>query len=195
MLGGVAYADDSPSPVASGVFQRLDAVVKNGETRGWEQTRRVFVKCGTNEMAFAVPHGLRMDTAGADKVTLVASDTTYYLSFRVRIPGTELAGTESAGEHARLLREYANAKITNEFQAATPENAGRAYELRWTPTGISERLVRVAFIPTAAGILELTLVADLSRAADGTFAFNSILTTMRKAQDGKFEFVRTTDAS
>jgi hypothetical protein len=195
MIAGAGRADDSPPPDVKSLLHSLNAVVKNGEARGWEQTRLVFVKCGTNEMVFTVPHGLQVDAGTADKITLTAPDRTFYVSLRVRSGGISLADAGSVAARACLLADYSGAKITDEYQAATPEHAGRAYELRWTPTGISERLVRVALIPTEAGTIELTLVADSGKAADGTFAFNSVLTTMRKAQDGKFEFVRTTDAS
>jgi hypothetical protein len=188
-----ASADELPPASAVVQSRALNAMVRNGESRGWEQTRRLFVKCGTNEMAFEVPFRMRVDMAD-DKITLVASDAAFYLTFRVRVPAPGSVANPDA-ERSRLLNEYANAKITDQYRAATPEHSGRSYELRWTPAGVSERLVRVAFIPTDAGTIELTLVAESAKPADGVFAFNSILTTMRKAQNGKFEFVRTTDAS
>jgi hypothetical protein len=67
--------------------------------------------------------------------------------------------------------------------------------MRWKPPGIGERLIRVAQVPTDAGTVEVTLVAEPSKAADGTFAFNSILTTLSKAHDGRFEIVRASGGS
>jgi len=40
------------------------------------------------------------------------------------------------------------------------------------PASATERLLRVARIPTTAGTLELTMVAEPGTSADGTFAFN-----------------------
>jgi hypothetical protein len=186
----VAWADDSLDQTID-MARHFDVKVVNGEMAGWEQTRLVQVKCGTNEMVFAVPHGLRVEPA-RDKVTLKATEGAFFLNFRVRI-GTMAQDQEAARQ--RVLSQYDGAKIVDEYQAATQERAGRAYEMRWKPPGIGERLIRVAQVPTDAGTVEVTLVAEPSKAADGTFAFNSILTTLSKAHDGRFEIVRASGGS
>jgi hypothetical protein len=190
----VAFGDGSPAQ-ASELARHFDAKVMNGELVGWEQRRLVHLKAGTNEMAFAVPHGLRVEVA-EDRITLTAADAAFFVNFRIRVE-VVTAEKEMEGEIARqrLLRQYAGAKIVDEYQAAALERTGHAYEMRWTPASATERLLRVARIPTAAGTLELTMVAEPGTSADGTFAFNSILTTLCKAHDGKFEVARATGSS
>jgi len=165
----------------------FEAKVVNGEKVGWEQTRLVHLKGATNEMIFAVPDGLRVEAA-ENKVTLTSPEATFFLNFRLRIGA--LSGEQAPNEETarkRVLDQYAGAKIVDEYQVGTPERSGRGYELRWTPAGMTERLVRVAQIPTEAETIELTLVAEPSKAGGGDFAFNRILTTLRKAQNGKYE--------
>lgn len=195
LIAGGAYADDSPVERSPFLPRTFDAAVKNGETIGWEQVRRVFMSCGTNEFLSAVPQGLRVEIA-TDKVTLVSTDATYFLTFRIldkAVTDPNLTRLDSYRQLA--LNQFPDSKVLEEFSQTAAGRRGPAFELRWTAAGASERVSRMAFIPSAAGILEFSLNADLKKSAAGQSAFTLLLRTFRSIEDGKVEIIRGPETS
>jgi hypothetical protein len=182
-----APAADSHAKQANLQPRTFEAAIHNGETVGWQQVRRVFVACGTNEFVFVAPYGLRM-TGSADSVTLVSTNYTYFLEFRIlatAIAQPNLGDTDCHREF--LLSQFPGAKVLEAFSKTAAGRSGPAFELRVKIAGGAERAVCVAMIPCAAGVLEFSYNADLSKSSDAKAAFNSLLRTFRSNERGKNE--------
>lgn len=208
LTAGVVHADDSsgspreitPSParpvISAGISRgkqelflprKFEAAIKNGEIVGWEQVRRVFVTLGTSEFVFAVPQGLRMD-ANPDKVTLVSTDSSYFLTFRILSAAVAESNTSNPDSCRRyVLDRFPAAQILEESSKTAARRHGPAFEMRSKAVGGMERALCVVLVPSEAGALEFTLNADLSKSADAKAAFNSLLRTFRSNESGKLE--------
>lgn len=186
-----AQADSSPGQKPVIQPRVFEAAVRNGEIIGWEQVRRVFVNCGTNEFVFVAPHGLRVE-ASPTMVAVVSPDSTYFLAFRI----LSAAAAEPNAENVDYYRELAcdrfpRVKVMEETAKAAAGRSGVAFDMRVKIVGEVERAVYVALIPSAAGVLEFTLNADPAKLADARNAFNIMLRTFRSNESGKIEITPT----
>ena len=168
----------------------FDASVKNGEIVGREQVRRVFVSCGTNEFVFAVPVDLRVDVR-ANKVTLISPDASYFLSFRIVLPADSDSGGSITDPYRRhVMDQFPDAKIVEEASQSAAGRSGPAFEMQWKAGSGPERNVRVALIPSPAGLLEWSLNADSAKVAAGRSASSYLLRTFQSNERGAIEIVR-----
>lgn len=187
LIAKVAQAEDSPGKQEILQPRTFEAAIRNGEIIGWQQVRRVFVTCGTNQFVFVAPYGLRID-ANPDRVALVSTDSTYFLAFRILSTAVADPNPGNTDFHREfLLNQFPGAKVMEEFSKTAAGRNGPACELRVKIAGGVERAVWVALIPSAAGVLEFTLNADFSKSADARNAFNSLLRTFRSNESGKLE--------
>jgi hypothetical protein len=187
LIANVAPADDSSGQKEIFQPRTFEAKIRNGETIGWEQVRRVFVTSGTNEFVFVAPLGLRAD-ANLNRMVLQSADSTYFLSFRILRTADADPNPENADVYREfLLNQFPGAKVTEEFSRTAAGRNGPAFDLRVNIARGVERAVSVALIPSAAGVLEFTLNADLSKSSDARNAFNSMLRTFRSNENGKLE--------
>jgi hypothetical protein len=145
-----------------------------------------YVTVGTNKFGFVMPDGFRLETESRQKVTLVSGDFNCLLTFRVLelAPG---ADTEPEITYYRqlLLDRHPGGKIVDEFSLAALSRRGPAFDLRWNAGEVARR-ERVLFIPSAAGVLEFSLISSLEKFEAGRQAFNAFLITFRTPQaDGR----------
>lgn len=184
-------ADNSPGQKPAIQPRPFEAVVRNGEIIGWEQVRRVFVNCGTNQFVFVAPHGLRVEASPA-MVAVASPDSTYYLAFRV----LSAAEVDPNSDNVDFYRELAcgrfpRVKVVEETAKAAAGRSGFAFDMRVKIVGEVERTVYVALIPSAAGVLEFTLNADPAKLTDARNAFNIMLRTFRSNESGKIDITPT----
>lgn len=164
----------------------LQVSIKRGELIGHNQVQRAFVTSGTNEFLMVVPGGARASLAKPDQLTIVPTDYGYYLSFRI----IAFASTEaSSSNYYRdlILTRYPGAKIIETSSEGAGGHAGPAFDLQWTTTGGVDQLVRVAFIPSAAGVLEFTLIVDEKKSAEGQSNFRDLLMNFRSNESGRLQ--------
>jgi hypothetical protein len=146
-----------------------------------------YVTFGTNKFGFVVPAGYRLETAAAQKVTLVSADYNCLLTFRVfepDPPGT----TELDPAHYRdlLVNSHPGGKIVDEFSLAAVSRRGPAFDLLWNASGSVPRRELVLFIPSIAGVLEFSLVSSLEKFEAARRGFNALLITFRTTEaDGR----------
>jgi hypothetical protein len=187
LVARVAQADDSASRKKTLEPRTFGAEVRNGEIVGWQQVRRVFVTCGTNEFIFVAPYGLRTDS-NPDRVTLVSSDYRYFLAFRILSTAVADSDPGNPDFHRELLlNQFPGATVIEESSKTVAGRNGPAFGLRVKIAGGVERAVCVALIPSAAGVLEFSVNADLSKSSEAMNAFNSLLRTFRSNESGKLE--------
>lgn len=161
---------------------------------------RPIVSVGTNKFHFTAPRGFRIradeeqrkvyleDPDGGCSITLrLRPDLSAVLKAASAKPASGLAATNTAAPSLHdafrgpLLKLYANARITEEYEATAGGVTGAAFDLDWpTPTG--HRLhTRVCYVPTTAGVFEFVLLVNPAQLAEFHGAFNSVLITFRLA--------------
>jgi hypothetical protein len=156
--------------------------VKHVDGPGLQPGDVAYVTFGTNKFGFVLPSGFRVETEGAQKVTLVSEDVSCLLTFRVLDslpPGT--TELDPALYRDLLLSRHPGCKILEEFSQAAVSRRGPAFDLRWNATGAVQRRERVLFIPSDAGVLEFSLVSSLENFEAGRQGFNALLITFRAA--------------
>jgi hypothetical protein len=88
----------------------------------------------------------------------------------------------------KVRADYPQSAILAEFGASAGNLHGPGFDLRWVATNKLERLARVGFIPTPAGILEFSAVSSAASAARAKSDLSTIMLTFRTAgADGKLE--------
>jgi hypothetical protein len=186
-VGSVAAADLSAN--APSTPPPLVGEVKWDGGPGRMPATRAYVTSGTNRFAFLVPAGLRMDGAMAQGIIrLVSNDDSYHLNFRIVGPLPPDA-KEVAPEPCRelLLSAYPGAEILEEFPLAAASRTGPAFDLRCRNSSDMPQSIRVAFIPSAAGLLEFSLVAHPAKFPQAQSSFNTMLLTFRSNDSGPLE--------
>jgi len=156
------------------------AWVENGEFIGDEQIRRIYLSAGTNQFGFIIPTGLRVDLSRADRITLTASDMGYFVTMRI------ISGHPTQGWRQQLLAKYPGATVDDESSTEVAGRHGPLFNLRWKPEGGVDRAVTVAFVPSAAGVLEFALVADQHKASDAQASFAGMLQRLQSGTKGHF---------
>lgn len=190
-----AFAQESattnrPSPTT------LSAALRSEEIIGSEAVKRAYVHSGTNEFAFVVPPGFRFDGSNPEKLVLVKNDYTCFINFRVVKPGPSEAGElKVEGLRQTLLSRYPGARVLEEFTQSAANQSGPAFDLQFRSAADVLQSARVVFIPSAAGVLEFTLVANADQFTDGREAFNTLLLTFCTNQGGKLEITPFSDKS
>ena len=157
---------------------------------------RAYVTTGTNQFAFLVPEGFRVDASNPETILLIKTDYSCFLTFRIVGPAT--AGTTDLKPDScreLLSNRFPGAKIADVFSLAAANHGGPAFNLQWTNASGVAQSARVAFIPSAAGLLEFSLVASPGRFPAGQPPFNSLLLTFRTNEGGKLEIIPPSNKS
>ena len=168
----------------------LSATLKNGELIGTEPVRRVFVKAGTNEFAFILAPGFRMDASNPEQIVFISTDYACYLTFRIVGPVPPDARELDRDTYRELLlSRHPGVKIVNEFSRTVANHSGPAFELQWKNSSGQFQSERTVFVPSAAGVLEFSLVARPDKSGDGQYVLNSFLQSFRSNEGGKLEII------
>ena len=180
-----------PEPV---LMPSFTATLKNGETIGIEQIRRAHLSSGTNQFAFVVPEGFRMDASNPERVVLADSNYNFFLSVRIVVPGRfRDAQTDLCRD--LLLKQHPGARISDEFSQSAANRSGPAFDAQWDAVGGTVQSARVAFIPTSIGILEFSLLSRPDKFAQGKYYLNFLLLTFRSNEGGTLELPVFSDKS
>jgi hypothetical protein len=173
----------------------LQANLRKGEVIGIEQVRRAFLTFGTNEFVFVIPPGFRMDASDSGKVVLSDANYDFYLTFRVANPAAGLRAAQTEACRELLVKQHPNVKILDEFFQSAANRGGPAFDLQWDNTSGAKQASRVAFIPSAAGTLEFSLLSKPDKFAQGKTFFNLLLSTFLSNEGGKIEIIPFSDKS
>lgn len=154
--------------------------------------QRAVITVGTNQFLIVIPKGLRMDPSKPDKVVLVPDDYSYFLALRI-IGSTVTDADAPKGDSYRqfLLSAYPGLNIVDESSMNVAGQYGVQFTGRWRPSGISDRFVRVAFIPSRVGVFEFSLVADPQKTSEAEFSFKGFLRSFRSNENGKIEIIQS----
>jgi hypothetical protein len=184
LLAGVAFADEGANPGRPLEPITFAAWVENGEFIGEEQIRRLYVTAGSNHFGFIVPSGMRVDVSRADRVTLMESDLSYFLTLRINGSSTSGVGAEG-GFLQQALHHYPGALLTDESSTEVAGRRGPLFSLHWKPAEGVDRAVVVAFIPNTAGVLEFSAVAERGKVAEARSALVGLLQRFQSSEGAR----------
>jgi hypothetical protein len=196
LLVAGARADDLVSGAAAPQPVALDVTIKKGELVGTEQIQRALITVGTNQFMIVAPGDARVSVPTPDRVTFIPTDYHYYLSFRVLNVAEAPPDTLTADFYrGQLQSQYPGASIVTESSEMALNHSGPAFDLRWTTAAGEVELVRVAYIPCRAGVLEFSLLVDRKKNNEAQCNFRGLLITCRSNENGKIEIVPFPSAS
>ena len=193
--GGASVAPFAPGTSSAATNKlAMKAVVKADSGPGVRPAPRAWLTVGTNQFAFLVPEGYRMETPQGPRVSLANGDLSCVLSFGVVGPlspdGREL--TPEACREVVVTRRN-RATILQEFTLYANNQGGPAFDLRWVTGGV-ERQERVAFIPCNGALLEFDLTSSLDQFGAGQASLNFVMLTFRASdRTGKIEISPLSD--
>jgi len=162
--------------------------IKAEEIVGSQPIRRVYINSGTNQFAFAVPPGFQADASNPKRVTVTSEDLSITITFGLADQG-DGAQTETSSDACRevLLGRYRGAKILSEFTKRAAGHDGPAFDLTWTNPGGSDESLRVAFVPSRAGVMEFTSKSAPDKFDQNRYALNFIMLSFRSNEHGTLE--------
>ena len=189
LLGMVAQAGgDASTESKTNAAPSFKTELFKGEFVGVTQVLRLMVHSGTNQFLIVVPLGLQLEQSSENRVVIVPPDHSYRLIFRmIDSPEGDLSRHDSFRE--RLTQDYGDAEVTEESFSQAADHTGPSFDLFWRAYGGTEQFVRVAFIPSAAGILEFSLISDSEHLAEAQRSFKKLLRGFQINEKGKIKVV------
>ena len=182
---------ETPAPATN--KPAFKTTLRAGETIGRSQMQRAFLNIGTNQIAFIVPTGFQMDATKPQKIVLTDPAHGYFIT--VRVSSAAEAGSDASSYKATALSRYPGAKITGESTDFVANHSGPAFNLEWlNPNGVVQS-AHISFIPSAAGILEFSVVARSADIRDARGYFDVLLGSVQNNESGKLVIVPLPDFS
>jgi hypothetical protein len=183
-LTAEALAGEAVNPENRPEAITFAARLENGELMGDEQIRRIFFTVGSSQFGFIVPSGLQVDLARADRLTLTAPDLSYFFTLRIMGNSSTAGLGISDGFRQQAMQRYPGALLTEESSAEAAGRRGTMLNLLWKPAEGAERSVLVAIIPSAAGILEFSAVAERSKSSEVQSSLMGLLQRLQSSEHG-----------
>jgi hypothetical protein len=171
------------------------ASLRGGETVGDHQIQRVFLNVGTNQFAFIVPTGFRMDASDPQKIVLYDEAEDCYIVVRVGYTSLSDGTSQDSSFKSTALGLFPGATITDEFSDAAAGHTGTAFVLKWTNTAGIPQTGRASFIPCAAGVLEFTAFAPTQHFGTAQNYLTILMTSVCSNETGKLVIVPVPDFS
>lgn len=197
-LSAVAHAQETPAEKPPAKPFSIEIISTDVPEAG--RFNRPIVSVGTNKFYFMAPRGFRIradeeqrrvyleDHAGECSITLrLRSDLSTTNAPKAAVTGTNSVVPPSRHDAYReaLLRQYAGARIIEEYDANAGGMPGAAFDLEWkTPNGFRLH-TRVCFVATNVGVFEFVLLVNPALVKEFHGAFNSVLITFRLAPPGQ----------
>jgi hypothetical protein len=85
-----------------------------------------------------------------------------------------------------LLKRYDGGKIIAEFQGrAADGEAGPGFDISWTGAGDLAQRTRAVYLPTVAGVLELTVTSGTKNFPAAQSSLREVMGSLRSSINGK----------
>ncbi len=191
------FAGENPADAPAGTTNKMayNASLRRGETIGLHQVQRAFLTVGTNQIAFIVPGGFRMDASDPQKILLTNPDSGCFISVRISSAAQVEPGSEASFFRGAALNRFPGAIISQESSELVANHSGPAFNLVWVNTSGASQSARIDFIPTAAGVLEFSVLAPTANFKDAKDTFESLVGSVQNNENGKIVIVPLPDFS
>ncbi len=183
------------SPIEKTNKTAYNATLRGGETVGTHQIQRAFLSVGTNEIAFMIPGEFRLDASNPEKIVLTDNVNGGFITVRITSRPEVEVGSEASFYKAQALSRFPGAKIIEESMDMVANHSGPAFNLFWLNSEGVAQSARIAFIPTAAGILELSVMAQSAHFKDARNSFEILQGSIQNNESGKLVITPLPDFS
>ena len=161
---------------------------------GREPLTRAHLTCGAKRFTFVVPEGYRVDAADPERVVMVSSNFSCFITLRAAAFPCGDNAPESQACKDRLLETYPGATITEEFALCAGGAMGPAFDLQSKTTKGVKQARRVAFIPCLGGALEFCLSTTPEQFAKSLGKLQTVMLTFRSSEvGGKIDVAQFSD--
>lgn len=174
--------NSAAAPASSPTFS---VSLRPGETIGDYQVMRAFLTAGTNEIAFTIPNGFRMDASNPDRIVLTDGSSAIFITIRLSGPPYPDAASQVDFFRGRALSRFPGAKIASQSSEIAANHSGPAFDLEWLSSSGSPQAARIAFIPCAAGVLEFSVLTQKANFKDADTYLSSLMVSVRTNEAGK----------
>jgi hypothetical protein len=162
----------------------LSITLRGGETVGDNQVQRAFLTIGTNQIAFIVPTGFRMDASSGEKIVLSDNTGNYFIT--VRVTGAAPNGAEpQAFFQNQALTRFPGARISNQFGTFAAGHSGPAFDLAWINSNGAAQSARIAFVSSPAGTLEFSVLSRTVNFGDAQIYLTVLMSSVCSNETGK----------
>lgn len=178
--------EDSPPAITNQLA--FSAEVREVGGRGFLTSRCAYVRIGAARFSFLVPEGARVSTATEDRINVIKNDYSCVISLRAATGDSATLNPEQLRQ--ALIGRFSDLRFAGERQVMAADYAGPAFDFFHESDGL-KRKTRIAFVPSAAGILEFKMTTALDRFEANQDMLNEILGSFRAAKpNGELEVVR-----
>ena len=166
----------------------FSAEVREVGGRGFLTRRCAYVRIGSARFSFLVPEGARVSTATEDRINVIKNDYSCVISFRAATGDCATLNPEQLRQ--ALIGRFYDLRFAGERQVTAADYTGTAFDFFHESDGL-KRKTRMAFVPSAAGILEFKMTTALDRFEANQDMLNEVLGSFRAAKpNGELEVVR-----
>ena len=181
-----AWADEAqPQSQSTTNKPAFNASLRSGETVGNHQVQRAFLTIDTNQIAFMVPQGFFMDASTPGKIVLSDDSGSLFITVRVSHPQIPAESSPADFFKAEVLHRFPGAKISSQSSDFAANHSGPAFELEWAGPKTVPQWARIAFIPSAAGVLEFSVLSRASNFKDAQTYLSVVMASVRSNETGK----------
>jgi hypothetical protein len=161
----------------------LRAWIEPGEFVGELQMRRFYLSAGTNRFGFMLAPGLVMSAPTNEKVMLAGPQFEYFVTLRFIAPG--VFSCNEAACRQRVEQLFPEGIVLDQTGVNSLGRQGFLFKLQWKSLENVQRAVAAAFVPTAAGVLEIVLSANPAKASEGQDIITDLLERGRSNESGR----------
>jgi len=181
-LQGAPEVDFGFGSVTNASNYTPSAESRHEEGPGLLPADRAYVRAGTNQFAFLIPAGLKLETWSDGRVALVSRDYSRQIIFRLAGPpepdGAEL---DSEAWSQKVMAQHPKANLVRTFSAFADSRRGPAYEIAFVESAGAVRRGLVAFIPSRVAMLEFSLICSPENFEAARQQFNTVMLTFRSS--------------
>jgi hypothetical protein len=165
----------------------ISASVQRESVDTIEPFYRAYVTAGTEKFAFLMPANFRLAGDPAHgKLQIENQEAGSFISLTfLRSSDDEPAETGKAAYKELLARRYTKARFLDEFSQAAGGHNGQGFDVQWTaPSGLIQR-TKALFVPTGAGLMEMTVTTGITNAQVGQDSFDAIFRSFAASVNGQ----------
>jgi hypothetical protein len=171
-----------------GDWEPLETSVQQEPVKTILPTFRAFVNVRSDKFTFLIPDGFRLggDPAhGRLQVENPPANTLITFTILGAVPADSTA--LAAGSFRQmLLKRYNGGKILAEFQGrAADGEAGPGFDISWSGAGGLAQRTRAVYLPTVAGVLELTVTSGAKNFPAAQSSLRDVMGSLRSSVNGK----------
>jgi hypothetical protein len=188
--GGLLAVPAQQWPGLSQTNSAYEVSLAKGEMVGGpdgRQVQRVFLTAGTNKFGFVVPEGFRVDASKPQTIVLSDADFSCFITLKLLDPPAEAGKSEIEICRNLASNRFPGGAISDEFTEFAMNRSGPAFDLRWKNSGGMSQSARIAYVPAASGILELSLLTISDKFAENRGVFTSVLSSLCSNETGNLQ--------